>query len=156
MTAIRRLAVRLVTVAGRLTPTHDADWGRAMRRELDFIENDWAALLWALGSATTLLRDSVTVRSLGKNTAGLISGIAIAGGVLAASWSGLEGLVLLLFPRWRTVPVPVADWLTVVAVPEAIFVVAVIALWHRRRPMAAGILLTAFTLMLHFVVHVTA
>ena len=26
-------------------------WGTAMQREMDFIESDWAALFWALGSA---------------------------------------------------------------------------------------------------------
>jgi hypothetical protein len=29
-----------------------------MLREMDFVENDWAALFWAIGSATTLLKHS--------------------------------------------------------------------------------------------------
>jgi len=30
------------------------DWGLAMSREMDFIENDWAALFWAIGSVKAL------------------------------------------------------------------------------------------------------
>jgi hypothetical protein len=42
----------------------------------------------------------------------------------------------------------------VIVLPEIIFVVAIVALWRKRRPMAVGILLLAVTLGTHFIVHV--
>jgi uncharacterized membrane protein (DUF485 family) len=50
MTRIRRLAVKISdTVVCRSRPAY-RDWARATARELEFIESDWAALRWALGS----------------------------------------------------------------------------------------------------------
>ncbi|MFZ0759312.1 MAG: hypothetical protein WAM69_05115 [Candidatus Sulfotelmatobacter sp.] len=41
------------------------DWAKAMRREMDFIETDWTALLWALGSTRILFtRRDVPVANL--------------------------------------------------------------------------------------------
>src|ERR1017187_1025661 len=50
MTRLRKLAVKISdTVICRSRPAYK-DWARATARELEFIESDWAALRWALGS----------------------------------------------------------------------------------------------------------
>lgn len=50
MTRLRKLAVKISdTVVRRSLPAYK-DWASATARELEFIENDWAALRWALGS----------------------------------------------------------------------------------------------------------
>jgi hypothetical protein len=45
----RRLAVRLAQHAARVMPSARSPWVDAMRRELDYIKDDPAALRWALG-----------------------------------------------------------------------------------------------------------
>jgi cytochrome c oxidase assembly factor CtaG len=37
-------------------------------------------------------------------------------------------------------------WVAMIVIPEMIFIVAVVALWRKRRSMAVGILLSAVTL----------
>jgi hypothetical protein len=50
MTRLRKLAVKISdTVVCRSQPAFK-DWARATARELEFIESDWAALRWALGT----------------------------------------------------------------------------------------------------------
>jgi uncharacterized membrane protein (DUF485 family) len=50
MTRRRKLAIKILdTVVRRSLPSY-RDWAEASRRELEFIEGDWAALGWALGS----------------------------------------------------------------------------------------------------------
>jgi hypothetical protein len=50
MTRRRKLAIKISdTVVRRSLPTY-RDWAEATRRELEFIQGDWAALGWALGS----------------------------------------------------------------------------------------------------------
>ena len=53
---IRRLASAILTTAVRWASPGAREWGNAMLRELDFVEGDWAALFWALGSATAVFR----------------------------------------------------------------------------------------------------
>ena len=53
---IRRLAAAILGFAIRHSASESQDWGKAMRREMDFVENDWAALRWALGSVSAILR----------------------------------------------------------------------------------------------------
>lgn len=53
---IRRLASAILTTSVRWASPSGLEWGNAMLREMDFVEGDWAALFWALGSATALFR----------------------------------------------------------------------------------------------------
>lgn len=53
---IRRLASAILTTSVRWASHEVREWGNAMLRELDLVEGNWAALLWALGSATVLFR----------------------------------------------------------------------------------------------------
>jgi hypothetical protein len=55
MTLIRSLALRTLKAVARRTRPEVRDWGLAMLREMDFIENDWAALFWALGGVKSLV-----------------------------------------------------------------------------------------------------
>jgi hypothetical protein len=48
MSATRRLASKLLRAILRHSSADSQEWANAMLRELDFIENDWAALFWAL------------------------------------------------------------------------------------------------------------
>jgi hypothetical protein len=55
MTLIRKLALKVLNTAVRCASPGTREWVNAMSREVDFIENDWAALWWALGSTRILL-----------------------------------------------------------------------------------------------------
>jgi len=53
---IRGLASAILTAAVRRASPGVREWGAAMLRELDFVESDRAALLWAIGSVTVLFK----------------------------------------------------------------------------------------------------
>jgi cytochrome bd-type quinol oxidase subunit 2 len=168
MSAIRRLASRLLRAAARHSSSATQDWANAMLRELDFIESDWAALFWALGGAAAIFRHSVprglrawlekrreqsrgsAKESIGKRAAGVTAGIVL---VLAVTSLALVLVRQLFyaFPAWDLGSMP--WWVAMIVIPEIIFVVAVVALWRKRRSVATGILLSAIVLAVHFVVH---
>ena len=170
MSTVRRLASKLLRIVIRHSSDESQDWANAMLRELDFIESDRAALLWALGSTTAICRHCLPrglkawfgelfvqqgeTKNIGKQAAGVASGAIIAVGILAVSAFGLVRLSLFLFPTWDVERVPLAQWLIVIAIPETIFILAALALWRKRRSMAAGIALSAIVLFTHFIVHV--
>jgi hypothetical protein len=170
MSVTRRLALRLLHAVARHASPESQDWANAMLRELDFIENDWAALFWALGSTTAIFRhfiprglrswfgkrlnrkETLMKESIGKKAVGVTSGIVIALAVAGCAY-GIVWLLFYLFPAWDLGPMP--WWLVVIVMPEIIFIVATVALWRKRRLMAVGILLSAVTLGTHFIIHVT-
>ncbi len=88
--------------------------------------------------------------SIAKKAAGVTSGIVIAVAVTGGAF-GLVRLLFYLFPAWDLGPMP--WWVAVIVIPEMIFIVTAVALWRKRRSMAAGILLSAIVLVTHFVVH---
>jgi hypothetical protein len=53
---MRRLASAILRTALRYASPRAQEWGQAMLREMDFVEGDWAALRWSVGSAATLFR----------------------------------------------------------------------------------------------------
>jgi hypothetical protein len=67
----------------------------------------------------------------------------------------LADLLLVIFPASTLKGVESVQMLAVIVVPETIFVVAAVALWRKRRPMAVGLVLSAVTLVAHVVVHLT-
>jgi hypothetical protein len=140
-----------------------------MLRELDFIKSDWEAFLWALGSTTAICKHSGrgwrtwyrnrsqenSMDNMGKKAFGLVLGALSAAALVVVAF-GLLWLAFLLFPSSG---IDRAEWthiLTVIVIPEAIFIVAAVALWHKRRPMAVGILLSAALLATHVVVHIAS
>jgi hypothetical protein len=58
----RRWAVALVRHAASIMPGAHSPWAEAMRRELDYIGNDPAALRWALGCVMASYRIRMTHR----------------------------------------------------------------------------------------------
>jgi hypothetical protein len=171
MSVTRRLASRLLGAAVLHASPEGQEWVRAMLSELDFIESDWAALFWALGSARAIFKYSLSrrlrawlkrssqeerpmLKYIRSNAAATLSGIGMAVGVLVAAF-GLVRLLLVLFPASDLKGVESAELLAVIVVPETIFVVAAVALWRKRRPMAVGMALSAVILVAHVVVHLT-
>ncbi|MFZ0686581.1 MAG: hypothetical protein WAM89_13630 [Terriglobales bacterium] len=56
MTLTRQIALRISHAVLRSAAPESRDWAQAALRELDFIEDDWTALLWALGGMRILFR----------------------------------------------------------------------------------------------------
>jgi hypothetical protein len=172
MSAIRRLASKLLVAAVRHSSSENQEWARAMLSELDFIESDWTALFWALGSTKAIFKYSIPrqlrawlakrssqderpmLKHIRRNASGTLSGIGIAGGVLVTAF-GLVRLLLVIFPASTLKGVESAEMLAVIVVPETIFLIAAVALWRNRRPMAVGLVLSAVILVAHVVVHLT-
>ncbi|MGB6686469.1 MAG: hypothetical protein WBE76_01355, partial [Terracidiphilus sp.] len=143
----------------------------AMLREFDFIPGDWAALLWALGSAAAIARHAgrgwlnlfkspqanqeKTMNPTGKRAIGFASG-AISALLLALTAFGLMFLADYLFPQLGIARKEWTHFLIAIVMPEAIFIIAAVALWRRRKPVAMGILLTAAAIGLHVAIHVAA
>jgi hypothetical protein len=171
MSVARRLASRLLhSVVPHVSPDSQG-WGSAMLRELDFMESDWAALLWALGSTTALFRHSVPrqlrarlekgfgptergmLKNIGKKTVGMLWGVIIAAAVLTVCVLGLLRVAPALFPEWQVGHARFVEWLAIVGIPETVFMVTAVTLWREKRSMATGILLAAMTLMTHAIVH---
>jgi hypothetical protein len=171
MTVLRRLAARVLHSAVRRSSADSKCWGDAMLGELDFVESDWAAQLWALGSTAALLRHSVRhqmrtelekrfgpsarllLKNLGKKAIGILSGVVIASGVLTICVLGLFYVVPMLFPARQVEREPFVEFLTVIVIPETVFIAVAIALWRKKKPMAAGLLLAAMTFITHVVIH---
>ena len=164
MGAPRGLAERLLRAVIRLAPGESTEWATAMLRELDFIEGDWEALFWALGSATVILRhaagvwrgwfkgrtkEDVGMNSTGKKALGVGLGIFSALALIGCAFAMLR---LYLFPGLGLYRL---GW-TVIVIPEVIFIVAAVVLWRKRGPVAAGILTLALVVGLHLAVHLTA
>jgi hypothetical protein len=173
MGAPRKLAATLLRWVVRLVPVESQDWALAMLRELDFIEGDWAALFWAMGSTAAILRHAASVgwawlknksnlknkssKEAAMNTTGrkilgvglgMLSALALVGCAF-----GMLRILGTMFPwlehsHW-------AYWLAVLAIPEAIFVAATVMLWRKKGPVAAGILATGLVMALHVAVHLT-
>jgi hypothetical protein len=168
MSAIRKLASRLLRAIARRSSSATQDWANAMLRELDFIESDWGALFWALGGTAAIFRHSVPrslrdwlekrhdqsqglrKESIGKKAAGVTSGIVIVLAVTSLAFVLVRQL-FYAFPAWDLGAMP--WWVAMIVIPEIIFVVTAVALWRKRRSMATGILLSAIVLVVHFVVH---
>ena len=167
MSMTRRLALRTLTIIIRHSSSESQLWGNAMLRGLDFIDGDWAALFWAFGSTVALCRHSVTsqLRTLGgrhfsemfqkkriaKKTTGIVSGVVVAGSVLALCVGIFIGLIR--FPSWQHTNARLADRLLIVVIPEALYVVGIITLWRRRKSVALGILLAGVILITHAMIH---
>jgi hypothetical protein len=168
--APRRLASWLLHMVLRLAPQQGRQWARAMLCELDFVDGDWAALTWALGGATAMLRcaarnwrawlrrdsrneEGQPVKDIKQKAAGVAWGVAIAS-VFAVFAYGLLRVSFHYFPSLYVGRVPWVAWLVVIALPETAFAAGAVMLWRRQRPMALGILLSAMLLATHFAIHI--
>ena len=65
MTIVRCAALKISSIVLRYASPGCKDWAEGLARELDFVESDWGALLWALGSLRVLFdRRPAPIRSL--------------------------------------------------------------------------------------------
>lgn len=170
MSLSRKLAFWLLGAALRRCSPDTREWSEAMLGELDFIENDWAALLWALGSTTAIFRHSgrcawnrfanrwehkeARMNQTGKNVLGVFAGVGI-GLVISAAVIGLWMAYLQYLPGVHGGHMPWKLSLLVFVLPEAIFIASTLALWRKRKPMAIGVLSIAIIAGLHFASHFT-
>lgn len=169
MGVLRRSAAALIKAVVRLAPEESRAWAEAMQRELDWIESDWEALLWAIGGTVATLRHAGAVwqawliqkirrenemnKSENKAT-GIGLGVLSAVMLVACGAAGLR-LVSILLPGLELDHARWAYWLAVMAIPEAIFVAATIALWRKSGPVAAGVLATVLGVGMHVAVHLS-
>jgi hypothetical protein len=139
-----------------------------MLRELDFIECDWAALFWALGSVAAIFRhcgrELVRVGFRGQEEAGMKETVKNVGWVFAGVLAsvllivcamGLFHLAEYFFPPMKQ-SIPWPTWLVVFFLPETLFVIGTVWFWRKRRPMAVGVLLAAAIFATHFVMHIVS
>ncbi len=166
MSAIGRMARRLLNLVVRHSTPQTRSWGEAMLREMDFVEREWPALSWALGSTTALCRHSIScglraffdrtccepsLKSITKSLPAVITGIVAAGTVLTICIMALVGL---LHASWfEPTNGKLADRLLGVAVPEAVYMIGAALLWRHRKSMAVGILVAGVVLITHAAVH---
>ena len=166
MSMTRRLASRVLTIVIRQSSGEGQLWGNAMLRELDFIQGDWAALFWAFGSTIALGRHSVTnrlrtlsdrhfnetfqIKRIAKKTTGIVSGVVVAGTVLALCVGIL--IALIRFALLQQENGRLADRLLIVVIPETLYLVGVITLWRRQKSVALGILFAGMILVTHAII----
>jgi hypothetical protein len=174
MPLLRSMASALLRAAERRCLPETREWAEAMLRELDSVESDLAALLWALGGAAAIFRHSgrcawkrLTRRpqnamgsqnregqmnQTGKNALGLFAGIGIGLAISAA----VIGLWMVYFQYLPGMDGSRITWkiaLLALVLPETIFLTSTAILWRKRRPMALGVLLIAIVAGLHFASH---
>ena len=92
------------------------------------------------------------MNSTGKKVLGIGLGMLSALALVGCAFAVLR-IVGTLFPGLQHSPW--AYWLAVLAIPEAIFVIATVMLWRKRGPVAAGILAMGLVVAMHVAVHLT-
>jgi hypothetical protein len=55
----RRIAALLLRFAIWISPHDTLDWGRGMLSELNHVQGNWAALIWAVGGAGVLAKHAL-------------------------------------------------------------------------------------------------
>ncbi len=166
-TAPRALAHWLLRQVAQHAPEASREWAAAMQGELKFIEGDWAALAWALGSVAAVIRHAgrgwlskqadkleqwreQAMEQIGKKAGLLIAG-AVAAVALSLTAFGLEYWAGTTFPQLGLLG-KLPHILMVVVIPGILSVSCAIWLWRRKRPVALGILLSTAIMVAHIVV----
>jgi len=164
----RRVAVRWLQAVVRNAPSPCREWASAMLRELDFIESDWAALFWALGSTAAVTRhwlrwwwawmrnreEEQTMKETMTKVGGVLLGVSISVGIALVGF-GMLILVFYFFPALHHRALPWPAWVFA-SVLEILLVTGTVKLWQKKRPMAIGILLAAAIFGTHFVMHIAS
>jgi hypothetical protein len=162
MSRVRGFARWLLELVLRCVPRSCEQWASAMLRELDFIEGDWAALFWALGSVAAIFRHcgrelaqagfSRREEADMKDVAWVFAGV-LASLLLIVCAMGIFHLAEYFFPAMHQ-SIPWPTWLVVFFLPETLFIIGTVRFWRKRRPMAVGILMAAAIFATHFVMHI--
>lgn len=92
------------------------------------------------------------MNSTGKKALGVGMG-ALSALMLVGCAFALLRITDLMFPGLGLAHAEWTHWLAVIVAPELIFIVAAIALWKRKGPIAAGILTIGLMIGLHVAVH---
>jgi hypothetical protein len=154
MPTIRRAAARLLRVAVQHCSEPSRSWGTAMLREMDFVNGDWAALRWALGSAAAIGRHSLIHKLSGwrgRWIPSVLSGMAVASMVLTISVAALFALTRTSW--FEPNPGTLAELTFFVGIPETVYLLAAVALWRPQRRVACGILAVGAILITHSILH---
>jgi hypothetical protein len=165
----RKIATGLLRAVLRASSEESREWAAAMLQELEFIEGDWEALFWALGSTTAIFRHSGgriwvwlgrrfeyeegRMNDFQKRAVGVISGVGIAAAVTICFMVLVHGSAQIF--GFTHSPWMVKFAMLMAIVMEVLFVFTVVALWRKRRPMAVGILLAAILLGTHFAMYMS-
>lgn len=166
MPAPRRWAVAILRIVIAHAPDACREWAAAMLHELHYIESNWTALWWALGSVAAICRhagrewkkylvikiknpEAQAMDNLGKKTGWLFAGMgaALVLGLLAAI--GFH-LTIDIFPSLRPSGSPWLPSIILIVIPQIVFIAA---LWRKRRPMAVGFLVMALGITTHLAVY---
>jgi predicted nucleic acid-binding Zn ribbon protein len=169
MSAIRKAASRWLSAAIRHLPAPSQEWANAMLREMDFVEGDWPALWWVVGSGAVLCGYSIALelRALNARCRKQLSAermasrmfpmLAGAGAALIFLGVCIAVFSSLLHAAWfNPVQHKLADRLLIVVIPETAYLAGTLALWRRRRTFAVGILGAGVLLMAHAIAHFAA
>ena len=170
MSPIRGVVRRVLHFVVRLAPTRTRSWGDAMIGEMDHIDDDWAALLWALGGTLALCRCSLiehlrNLRNLLANEVpaqreathlikSILSGVGAASVVLIISM-----LTLTTLQRAYGVEpsqARFAQLLFAVVVPDGLCLLAALALWRPQGRLTSGILAAGAALGAHSIIFFVA
>jgi hypothetical protein len=166
---VRWLARWLLDAVARVAPEKSRGWAEAMLAELEYVEDDWEALRWALGSVTAIARHSgwdlvfglirkglgkeeQKVDAMGKKAGMLAVGVLCALALMAAAF-GVLYVMAVSFPGLKLEHSAWAHVVFVIVMPLTICVTGAMLLWRSRRPVALGILLSVAVACTHLAVH---
>jgi len=170
MSPIRGVALRVLHFVVRLTPPRTKCWGEAMIGEMDHIDDEWDALLWALGGTLALCRcaliehlknlrnllaDEVSAqRKASHLIKSILSGVGVAAVVLIISMFTLTNLqrMALVAPSQARL----AQLLFAVVIPDVLCLLAALALWRPQRRLTSGILAAGAALGAHSIIFFVA
>jgi len=118
---LRHAATVLLESAIRIAPPDTREWGQAMQGELSHVEGAWAAVMWALGSTTVLVKDTLAsllipgrrgrglapdeglfAKSVSFHRAALLAcGVCVLGALLFFAAPPFRQAVQVSFGAWR-------------------------------------------------------
>src|SRR5208337_2492107 len=102
-THLRQAATVLLESAIRLAPPDTREWGRAMAGELNHVEGQWAAAMWALGGAGVMVKYALASLLLpGRGGQDMVPD----GGLFAKSAPLRKGALLAKSPPSGTISCP--------------------------------------------------
>ena len=170
MSPIRGFVRRVLHFVVRLAPPRTRSWGEAMIGEMDHIDDEWDALLWALGGTLALCRCSLIehLKNLRNLLAAevpaqkeakhliksILSGVGVAGVVLIIS---MLTLTTLQRTYWvEPSQARFAQLLFAVVVPDGLCLLAALALWRPQRRLTSGILAAGAALGAHSIIFFVA
>jgi hypothetical protein len=170
MSSIRRVARRVLHFVVRLAPPGARSWGEAMIGEIDHIDDDWAALRWALGSTIALSRCSLIehLRNLRNLPADEVSAQRKPTHLIKSILSGVGvAIVVLIISTLTLATLQRTSWvepsqarfaqlLFAVVIPDALCLLAALELSPPQRRLASGILAAGVALGAHSIIFFVA